>query len=173
MSLFSGIHYDFDPKTPAELSALSDLIVVGRIVDIQQGRTFEIPGEEGSSFDSLLLRLRVQQVISPAAKTAPGDDVFVELPTSGGISASTYDAAAPKQATVLVYLVDLVSPGPKDDPQLVAVSEAWRQAGTVMEPTNPQSFIIGSDERILEVLSHGVSDSSSLEAYLPPGARLQ
>lgn len=170
-SLFGGIAYDFEPMTPNEISDLSDLIVIGKIVDIQPGRTYKVAGDEGWSSQSLLLRLHTDQVIKADSPPEVGSDVYVELPSSGGVSAAVYDAAAPKEATVLLYLRRAGDPNPVDDAQVAEVSKAWEEAGEVMEPTNPQSFVIGSEDRVFSVMTHGVSNSDSLEDYLPTSVR--
>jgi hypothetical protein len=155
--LFDQYHADYEPaKSPAELSNWSDLVVTGTIVAVKDGRV------ESDGYRSIVMVVEADKTLKGPASSK----VYVELPNPGTRQASVYDAAAPKSADVLLYLMD-TAPLDKESPTLVDPSEGRPAGIPLYQPVNPQGVVIGDPSRVTQLLEFRSFEGSSLEQFLP------
>jgi hypothetical protein len=155
--LFGQYHADYTPATsPSELASWSDLVVTGTLVEVRDGRL------ESDGYRSIVMVVNADKVL----KGSTSSKVHVELPNPGTRKASVYDAAAPKGADLLLYLMD-TAPLDKESPTLVDPAEG-RPAGTPLyQPVNPQGVVIGDPTRVTQLLDFRAFQGSSLQEFLP------
>lgn len=164
--LFQGYAANYVPaESPSELAEMSSAVVTGHISRVVQGQSTKPVDEESTPAETVLMVVKVEKIHAGALPTDT-EEVFVELPAPGGVDASAFDQAAPKEDLVLLFLGP--SPGLERGYEVVEQGKEWPGAALVMEPTNPQGFLIAeNEEQVLYPLDHELTEGVSLSQFLP------
>jgi hypothetical protein len=141
--LYRGYRADYNPaRTPDQLAAWSELVVVAKLVGIREGRV------EGQSADdpARAEHLRYEFAVTKTLKGKAEGTVYVEAIKPDFKPAATYDDAAPDMAPAVIYLRRYAPDRPYDF-------------------TTPQGFIIELDGRV----GHPMEASPSISSLFPGG----
>lgn len=170
-AMFEGFSAKYEPANgPRELAAQSQAVISGSISEVAEGREFGVPGEGTHSVHSVMMVIDVERVHIGALPNDSGK-AFVELPAPGGIEAEEFDASAPKNSKLLLFLVPADAAGIGSGEEVLSRGPSWPGDNLVMAPTNPQGFIVAERDRVLQPLEHSVTEETSLSSYLPRQAR--
>jgi hypothetical protein len=169
-ALFEGYDGSYDPvDSPAELAEASDFVVSGQISEVRTGPEEILQDDPRLTSKYIVLDIAVDSVLVGTAPAAFDNHVYLMLPAPGGVEASVFDAAAPKDQKVLLYAVLFEE---KDEDLPVENFDAGRPDGQpLVIPTNPQGFIIGADGGVLTILEHDQLAGSDLTEFLPDSER--
>ena len=138
--LLRAVHYDYEPVgSPEELRTLADIVVLGRIVDVTQGRTIHGIGSHAT------LVVDVEEVLAGDAALVFDDLVYVEFVESARATLADFRSRLPEGRLVL-FLDDrtgIESSGPTGRPAETSVFAPFVQ-GVVLEAG--QGYIGGSED---------------------------
>lgn len=172
LQLYRGYQADYEPaKTVANLAEMSEVVAVGRLKEIREGRIQGVARDDPGRSEYLIY---VFNVIEKVKGAVPGDVVYVEAIKPNREPAASFDAAAPKSAEALLYLRS-ASPPPAAEPSVEPADQL--PAGTRLQWfTTPQGFLIHLGGRVVtpldQVLSRpifqgGDPDPTRLRNWLP------
>lgn len=161
--LFADHYVDYDHVgTPADLAARSELVVQGRIVRIDEGRTFGASATDPVASTSVVLVLAVEQVLAGSAPA--GGDVYVELPAPGQVTAEVFDRSVPKASGAMLYL----APAATVADTAIVDPDAGRPAGQPLyQPVNPQGFVIDAGTAAVQILAGVEFPGAELRDFVP------
>jgi hypothetical protein len=161
--LFADNRTDYDHvDTPSDLAARSTLVVQGRIVQIDKGRTFGTSATDPVASSSIVLVFAVTQVLN--GDTPAGGKVYVELLPPGQNKAEVFDRSAPKSSDAVLYL----SPAATAADTAIVDPDAGRPAGQPLyQPVNPQGFVIEADTAAVQILAGVEFPGASLRDFVP------
>lgn len=171
LQLYRGYQADYEPaKTVANLAEMSEVVAVGRLKEIREGRIQGVARDDPGRSEYLIY---VFDVIEKVKGTVPGDVVYVEAIKPNREPAASFDAAAPKGAEALLYLRSASALAPAEPSLGPDVP-----AGTRLQWfTTPQGFLIHLGGRVLAPLDQigqsrpifqgGDPDPTRLRSWLP------
>lgn len=169
--LFAGYSADFEPvATPAELEALSDLVVTGRIESVAAGPEDVLQEEPAIIAEYVVVDIAVEAVLHGTPPDGFGDHVYLKLPSPGGVDAEVFEAHAPVDEDLVLYAIM----EPPETPGIpVQNPDAGRPAGQpLVVPTNPQGFVIVSEaESLVQILEQQTITGADLASLLPDSER--
>lgn len=186
-ALSSDVHGDYEPATgPVDLATRSDVVVLGRIVDVREGRAFGESLEDVWLLETSVMEITVDQVIAGSMPANSEGRLYIELLRPGGLTNSRLAEAAPREPPVLLYASEIDDP-PKGDgfiPEPVLNSGAGRPTGQpLMVATTPQGMLVDTGTSIYRGLEGTklrdfrgggpVTQDSSLDLlmFAPPNER--
>jgi hypothetical protein len=146
---------DYDPAAgPVDLANRSQVVVLGRIVALREGRSFA-DGPEQVWSGTAVMEVAVERVLAGELSDPEHSSIYVELFRDLRLEATALDAMAPKEARVLLYVNEIPDPPTADPgylPEAVINAGAGRPAGQpLVFPTTPQGFLMETDQHILQV----------------------
>lgn len=161
--LFADQYADYDHVgTPAALAAGSKLVVQGRIVRIDEGRTFGTSATDPVATSRIVLVFAVDRVLSGGAPA--GGTVYVELPAPGRVAAEVFDRSAPKTSDAVLYL----APAATAADTAIVNPDAGRPAGQPLyQPVNPQGFVVEAGTAVVQILAGVEFPGASLRDFVP------
>lgn len=163
--LFKGYGADYTHvESPAELADESALVVEGRIEKVERGRTIGAAVDAPGASPTVVVAVNVTRTHRGALPAEAKSKVYVELSAPRGADIRRYERAAPKDSTVLFYL--LPAPPATDFP--VVDPEAGRPAGQPLyQPVSPQGFLIEGDRKVMQILMFTEFEGASLNDFTP------
>lgn len=161
--LFADNRTDYDHiATPSDLAARSELVVQGRIVQIDEGRTFGTSATDPVASSSIVLVFAVNQVLN--GETPAGGKVYVELLPPGQITAEEFDRSAPKTSDAVLYL----APAATAADTAIVDPDGGRPAGRPLyQPVNPQGLVIETGTGPVQILAGVEFPGASLRDFVP------
>jgi len=176
LRLYRGYRADYEPATTvAELAEWSEVVAVGRLKQIREGRIQGAGRDDPGRTEHLVY---VFDVTEKLKGTLPGDVAYVEAVKPGREPAASFDAAAPTGAEALLYLRS-ASPAAPGESSLAPLDPL--PAGTHLHWfTTPQGFLIhiGRVVHPLEqrgpsqpIFQRGDPDPAHLRSWLPTRLR--
>jgi len=165
--LFDGYSAEYDNvDEPIRLARMSAVVVRGSIDAVRPGPVYpQFPGDPQGA-RSVVLAVRVRAVLHGTLPDPGHRSVYVQLPAPGGTAAEVFDRHAPKEATVVLYLVPSREGG-----ALVTNPDAGRPAGQrLVEPTTPQGFVVEAPGGVVEPTGHRTFPAAAIDAFVPSAA---
>lgn len=136
-----GVVRDYNPVgSVQELTAIADLVVLGRIESIGAGRSLGA-GDAVPSTPTVIMKVRVIDTYKGTLPT-DADVTYVEFDLPANASAAELDAAVPRDVDIALYLVP-ASDYIESDLNVVETFEAWPGQGQVYQ-TLAQGFYLDS-----------------------------
>lgn len=138
---FPGVEYDYEPQTPSELARISTLIVRGKIVGYQLGRTIGSDNRDDvEATNELAMQVSVEAVAKGDATV--GEDVYVEIPK---VPTEPFlpklEETLPHDTSVVLFL----EPAVQEEPNVPIGNEnAGRPPGAPLYQPLVQGFVVGT-----------------------------
>jgi len=170
VKLFTGYAADYEPaRSPQQLAEWSDLVVLGRIHSVTDGR---IHGDGVSRSTTVVVAVDVREVKKGALPPRSENRVYVEMESSYQRPASAYDKVAPRDVDALLFLTPAPATGVPGG-QRIENPDAGRPNGQPLwQVTTPQGFLVGSaTQGVFQVREFENYPSASLEEFFPEADR--
>jgi len=173
LRLYRGYQADYEPaKTVVELAEWSEVVAVGRLTEIREGRIQGVARDDARRSEYLVY---VFDVIEKVTGTLPGNVVYVEALKPSREPAASFDAAAPKTAEALLYLRSAAPPVPAESS--LAPADPLPTGTRLHRFTTPQGFLLHLGGRVRTPLDQrgpsrpifqgGDPDPARLRSWLP------
>lgn len=174
LRLYRGYQADYEPaKNVAELAEWSEVVAVGRLRQIREGRVQGVGRGDPGRTEHLVY---VFDVVEKLKGALPGDVAYVEAIKPSLEPATSFDATAPKGAEALLYL-RFASPAAPGEPS-TAPPDPLPAGARLQWFTTPQGFVMHIGGRVVQPLDqrgpsrpsfqHGDPDPAHLRSWLPP-----
>jgi hypothetical protein len=174
LRLYRGYQADYEPAaTMAQLAEWSEVVAVGRLKEIREGRKVGVAAEDPGRAEHLIYVFEITENVKGAV---PGDVAYVQALKPSLEPAERFDAAAPKNDPAVLYLRS-ASPPPSDK-VVVAPPNALPANARLMRFTTPQGFVILLRGGVVSPLEQrgpsqplfrkGDPDQKNLRSWLPP-----
>jgi hypothetical protein len=175
LQLYRGYGSDYDPaSTVTELARRSEVVAVGRLKEIREGRILGSARDDPGRTEHLLYVFNVIETPKGALRSKIA---YVEAPKPSLAPATSFDAAAPKGAKALLYL-RFASPTARGESSFAAPNPL-PPGEPLLSFTTPQGFLIHTGGRVAHPLASGRPSQplftavdprpTDLRAWLPPG----
>jgi hypothetical protein len=156
VSLFGGYSADYDPaKTPKELADWSDLVVLGRIDRVTDGR---VHGEGVAASPTVVVVVSVSEVKKAALPPGSDGKVYAEMESAFRRRGDAYDRVAPRDVDVLLFLTRAPAATTPGNPPIQNPDGGRPKGQPLWRITTPQGFLMGTD-------AHGVYQVRDLHNY--------
>jgi hypothetical protein len=162
---FAGGTADYDPaRSPKQLASWSEVVVQGHIREVVPGRSWASSADDPGRADTITVVVAVEEILDGAMPPGSDGNLYLELPSPGGVEAAVYDDAAPKEEVVVAYATLL----PDDRPEPVLDPAAGRPAGQRLATlTTPQGLVLATDAADGPVVDFADAEGVDLCDYLP------
>ncbi len=168
-ALFSNYQADYIVMSkPSDLERISHVVVSGRIAEIREGRTWQVPDIPWSKSTSVILVVEREALLG-GNERLDGSRAYVELPNPGRLAVGEYQEALPVGSRVLFYLSKASSKA--DNPDIASVNGNEEIDSEIYLPVSPQGFGVASQSSVVWPMA-GVTTDGTLEESYPRGNRL-
>ena len=103
-ALFRNYQADYIVMSrPSDLEKISQLVLVGRVAEVREGRTWQVPDVPWTKSTSVIVVVEPEKVLGGKSSTSE-HRVFVELDNPGRLALSEYQTALSIGIRVIFYL---------------------------------------------------------------------
>ncbi len=168
-ALFRNYQADYIVMSrPSDLEKISQLVLVGRVAEVREGRTWQVPDVPWTKSTSVIVAVEPEKVLGGKSSTSE-HRVFVELDNPGRLALSEYQTALSIGIRVIFYLSKAGST--KDTPDIASANGNEEIDSEIYLPVSPQGFGVAANSTVVWPLA-GVTLEGTLEESFPSGHKL-